>query len=88
LIGLNPGITTIAAVHSQCHIWVKSPHYRAAALVSASPSISRPRQEGFNTTLCARKRHMQCSKTALLFDHVVCALLEKSSPPCSLDCAE
>ena len=31
---------------------------------------------------------MQCSKTALLFDHVVCALLEKSSLPCSLDCAE
>ena len=26
---------------------------------------------------------MQCSKTALLFDHVVCALLEKSSLPCS-----
>jgi hypothetical protein len=24
----------------------------------------------------------------LLFDHVVCALLEKSSLPCSLDCAE
>jgi hypothetical protein len=37
---------------------------------------------------CARKRHMHRSKTALLFDHVVCALLEKSSLPCSLDCAE
>jgi hypothetical protein len=37
LIGLKPGIKAIAAVHSQCHIWVKSPHYRAAALVSASP---------------------------------------------------
>ena len=36
----------------------------------------------------ARKRHMHRSKTALLFDHVVCALLEKSSLPCSLDCAE
>jgi hypothetical protein len=31
---------------------------------------------------------MQRSKTALLFDHVVRALLEKSSLPCNLDRAE
>jgi len=36
----------------------------------------------------ARKRHMHRSKPALLFDHVVCALLEKSSLPCGLDFAE
>jgi hypothetical protein len=63
-----------------------------------SPSLSRSksevsRQSGHCSArllaaLRARKRHMQCSKTALLFDHVVCALLEKSSLPCSLDCAE
>jgi len=27
-------------------------------------------------------------RTRLLFDHAVCALLEKPSLPCSLDCAE
>jgi len=31
---------------------------------------------------------MHRSKTALLFDHVVCALREKSSLPCNLDRAE
>jgi hypothetical protein len=31
---------------------------------------------------------MHRSKPALLFDHLVCALLEKSSLPCGLDFAE
>jgi hypothetical protein len=34
------GITTIAAVHNQCHIWVKSPHYRTATWESALTSNS------------------------------------------------
>ena len=33
---------------------VKSLHYRAAALLSALPPISRPRQDGFNAALCAK----------------------------------
>jgi hypothetical protein len=33
LIGLKPGIKTIAAVHSQCRRWINSTHYRAAALL-------------------------------------------------------
>jgi hypothetical protein len=37
LIGAEIGIKTIAAMHSQCRRWVKSPHYRAAAFLSASP---------------------------------------------------
>jgi hypothetical protein len=37
LIGLKPGMKTIAAVHSQCLRWVNCTDYRAAAFLSASP---------------------------------------------------
>ena len=37
LIGLKPGVKTIAAVHSQCLLRVKTRIYRTAALLSASP---------------------------------------------------
>jgi hypothetical protein len=48
------GHCCIAGFQSRrCRLRVKSPHYRAAALMSASPSISRPQQHGFNATLCA-----------------------------------
>jgi hypothetical protein len=47
------------------------------------PSISDRRADISNWQLRARKRHMHRSKTALLFDHVVCARPEKSSLPCS-----
>jgi hypothetical protein len=40
VIGLKPGIKTIAAVHSQCRRWVKSPHYRTATWESALTSNS------------------------------------------------
>jgi hypothetical protein len=39
LIGAEIGIKVITAVHSRCRRWVKSPHYRAAAWLSASPPI-------------------------------------------------
>ena len=51
-------------IGGQCLLWVKSPHYRAAALMSASPPTSRPRQNGFNATLCASSGLLQCSKMA------------------------
>ena len=56
---------------------------RFGQIGSREPRRFSPRSEG---PACALKRHMQRSKTALLFDHVVCALLEKSSLPYSLDC--
>ena len=41
----------------QCLSWVKSTHYRAAALLSAFAPISRPQQHGLNATLCANNRY-------------------------------
>jgi predicted MFS family arabinose efflux permease len=46
-------IVSIAALHTPLPVWVKSPHYRAAALLSAFAPISRPQQHGLNATLCA-----------------------------------
>ena len=58
-----------------------------AYVVRSTPDNAR-RADILDRQLHAMNQHMQCSKTALLFDHVVCALLQKSSLPCSLDCAE
>ena len=52
-------------------LWVKTRIYRAAALLSASPSISRPRQEGFNTTLCAITGCEQSQQNGPLFNQFV-----------------
>jgi hypothetical protein len=50
----------------QCRFGVKSPHYRAAALLSAFAPISRPQQHGLNATLCAKSGIMHRSKRACL----------------------
>ena len=52
--------------------WVKSPHYRTAALLSAFAPRSRPQQHGLNATLCAKTGLVQCSKIALIFSRVLC----------------
>ena len=52
-------------------LWVKSPRYRAAALLSASPRISRPHQHGLNATLCAKSGCEQSQQGSPLFDHLV-----------------
>jgi hypothetical protein len=51
LIGLKPGMKTIAAVHIQCLLWVTCRHYRAAALLSALPHrlVPEPASQGMNT---------------------------------------
>jgi hypothetical protein len=71
LIGAETGIKTFAAVHSQCRCWVKSTNYRAAASLSALPSISRPRQEGFDATLSAKTGREQMQQSRALFDKLV-----------------
>ena len=45
-------IVSTAAMHTPLPRWVKSPHYRAAALLSGFALRNR-RQNGFNATLCA-----------------------------------
>ncbi|MGA8225275.1 MAG: hypothetical protein WCA55_01990, partial [Xanthobacteraceae bacterium] len=52
--GRNAALCITAILAADWQLWVKSPHYRAAALLSASPPISRPRQNGFNATLRAQ----------------------------------
>ena len=57
-----------------CRLGVKSTHYRAAALLSAS--ISRPQQGGFIATLCAchKRTHAPQQKSSL--NHLVSELLK------------
>jgi hypothetical protein len=52
-------------------LWVKSTNYRAAASLSALPSISRPRQEGFDATLSAKTGREQMQQSRALFDKLV-----------------
>jgi hypothetical protein len=73
--------------HTLGHFQPRQPRL-ARGLMSAAGLIAAVRSTDAGSSVSAISRHMQCSKTALLFDHVVCALLEKSSLPCSLDCAE
>jgi hypothetical protein len=66
--------------------WVISGKARSEHIPSGLPKADIVMRSG-TSDLCQEATYA-VQQTALLFDHIVCALLEKSSLPCSLDCAE